>query len=253
VNGLKQQFVRLLYPYGSIRRVLRGPLRGTRFVVEPSMGLTYSLGSDAFNFRFLSKKIQPGNTIFDIGGNKGQMALFFSVMVGAQGKVVSFEPVPEQFEILIRNIQLNGFHNVHGVPLAAADSTGKASFAYTSGRSTEGKLSHVEPENYIEDAKQIIVNTTRLDEWYKLNDYRPDLLKIDVEGGAASVLGGATDLLDELHPTIYIELHGVEERQGVRDLLLPRGYTVETLAGEKVRDPLESIGPLWCYHPLMAS
>ena len=44
---MKQQLVRLLFPYGSERRVLRGPARGMRFVVEPGIGFTYALGTDA--------------------------------------------------------------------------------------------------------------------------------------------------------------------------------------------------------------
>jgi FkbM family methyltransferase len=44
----------------------------------------------------------------------------------------------------------------------------------------------------------------------------PDFLKIDAEGSAAAVLRGAHRLLLDCGPIIFVELHGPEERQGVK-------------------------------------
>lgn len=68
---------RWLYPYGAVRRVVRGPVRGMRFIVEPGMGVSYAMGSGAYNFGFLASRCRRGMTVYDIGANRGQMALFF--------------------------------------------------------------------------------------------------------------------------------------------------------------------------------
>jgi hypothetical protein len=92
------QLIRLLYPHGSVRTVLRGPLKGARFEVTPGMGATYAWGWEVMNQRFLSQRVRPGAVIYDVGANRGQMALYFSRLVpGLLGQVFSFEPAPRQF------------------------------------------------------------------------------------------------------------------------------------------------------------
>lgn len=51
---------------------------------------------------FFKKKIRPGDRIADIGANIGYYTLFFSDLVGEQGKVVAFEPSPGAFARLSR-------------------------------------------------------------------------------------------------------------------------------------------------------
>src|SRR5437867_4319614 len=97
---LLSRVVRFFYPFGSRRSVLKGPLKGTQFLVAPAMGLTYALGRDTYHFDWFAGKLQSGMTVYDIGANRGQMTLFFSRAVGPAGMVVAFEPVPALFEDL---------------------------------------------------------------------------------------------------------------------------------------------------------
>ena len=55
---MTKSIARLLFPYGSVRRVLWGPLRGYKYVVQPGMGLTYAFGKQE-GARFLAKRITP--------------------------------------------------------------------------------------------------------------------------------------------------------------------------------------------------
>ena len=59
----------------------------------------------------------------------------------------------------------------------------------------------------------------RLDQYIWENWPPPQFLKIDVEGGAGAVLRGARSLIAHHRPTIYLELHGPEEQEAVRELL----------------------------------
>src|SRR5262245_6199419 len=246
---MRHQLARLFYPYGSTRRILRGPSRGMRLVVEPGIGLSYILAVDAATPRFFTDVVERGATIFDVGANKGQMALLFAALVGETGLVVALEPAAPEFSSLKRNIQLNRLRNVEALPVAAAERDGEAVFLYTPSAPTQGKLSNVEPSYSLPQAKPSSVLTRSLD-GLVLQHGVPDVVKIDVEGAAASVLRGARHLIGHHGPRFYLELHGPEEQAGVRDELVARGYVAETLDGDVVNDPTAGwFSPLWCYKP----
>lgn len=244
---MTRQVIRWLYPYGSVRRVVRGPATGMRFVVEPTMGLAYAIGHPRAMPRYFSPHIRRGMTIFDVGANKGQMMLLFARLVGPEGRVVSFEPAPAEFRCLERNVRLNALDQVTTVQAAASDAPGDLVFMYDAANPTQGKLRDVEPSYTVTGAVPVSVPARPLDEFLD-QGLRPDLIKIDVEGAGLRVLRGAARILEHVGPRILIELHGPEEQAAVRDELLTRGYVAETLDGVRVADP--TVGwhdPLWCY------
>jgi hypothetical protein len=105
----------------------------------------------------------------------------------------------------------------------------------------------VEPSYRLHGGVELTVNTVSLDEALADGMPAPALIKIDVEGGAGSVLRGASRLLATVAPAVYLELHGPEEQAAVRDLLLPHGYCAESLTGARVTDPVSTwTSPLWC-------
>lgn len=246
---VKQKLARLIYPHGSRRRVLRGPARGMRFVVGDGIGVSYAVGVDAAAPRHFEGWVKRGMTVYDVGANKGQMALLFASLVGPDGRVVAFEPAPDVFARLRENLSLNGLDCVHPVQVAAADEEGELTFAYDPERPTQGKLLDVELTLRLDSADTITVPARPLDSVLD-DEPPPDVVKLDVEGAAASALRGATRILDEVGPAIYIELHGPEEQAGVRDEVLSRGYVAETLDGTRVPDPTDGWhSPLWCHRP----
>lgn len=241
IMGQSRFLARWLYPSGAVRRVLRGPVRGMRFVVEPGIGVSYAMGRGAYNFDFLRARCRPGMTVYDIGANRGQMVLFFARLAGPQGHVYCFEPVPALVQSLRTNLQLNRLETVSVCPVAVAEQVGTTKFLFSQQRPTTGRLSDVARP----DAKRILterleVKTTTLDRLIAEGAPAPDLIKIDVEGGLASVLAGARDLLEQARPGIYVELHSPEELMAVRHHLLDRGYVAETLSGVGVVEPERS-------------
>ena len=46
-------------------------------------------------------------TVIDVGANFGWFSLIFSTLLGNQGSVHSFEPVPPTFKILKQNVRIN--------------------------------------------------------------------------------------------------------------------------------------------------
>lgn len=241
-----KRLARIAFPYGSVRRVLRGPARGLKIVVEPGLGVSYLFATEDAAPRFFTTRLSPGMTVVDAGANKGQMALLFASLVGKTGRVFAFEPAPAEFASLERNVRMNGLSQVTPVQAAVADVAGTMAFRYAADAPTQGKLANVEPSYQVEDTQTIAVRSTPLDDILE-KGVRPDLVKIDVEGAAAAVLRGARRVIQEVRPVFFIELHGPEEQEGVRDNLLAQGYTARTLDGRKVPD--ETAGwysPLWC-------
>jgi len=202
------------------------------------MGFSYALMWAPFQEDFLSEKISPGDTVFDIGANRGQTALLFAQEVGSSGQVIAFEPVEELAELISENTGLNDFQNVDTINAAACSEEGEVAFEYSEEQSTRGSISRDEDG----DGETIEVQAVTLDSIAERRGY-PDFLKIDVEGEAGEVIRGAPKVLRR-EPNIYIEIHGENEKRAVKKGLLKRGYTAWTLDGRKA-SAIPNGGPLW--------
>jgi FkbM family methyltransferase len=249
---LPRLLMRLVYPAGSIRQVRRGPVKGMRFCVRPGiMGFRFAWGLDAWkqsmNWDWFLTRLRPGMVIYDIGANRGQMAMLFAGLVGPTGFVASFEPVPLVFQDLLKNLTLNALDRVKPVCAAVSDVEGNASFIFSEHTSLMGKLADCDPGRSPAAAQTIQVKTVRLDDLVGSELPPPQFMKIDVEGGAHKVLAGAQRILSEFRPEIYMELHGPEEQQAVKDLIQGKRYLARLLSGQAVADPTAGwFDPLWC-------
>ena len=238
-----QRIVRCVYPYGTVRRVWCGPVWGMKFHVVNGMGATYALGIDAADMRFLVSKIGPGMVVYDIGANCGQMALFFSRIAGANGRVFCFEPVPENHARLVGNIRLNGLLNVDSFQTALGAEDSPKAFLFDPSLHTMGTF----PEAMVKlkgGGTTLTVPCSRLDSW-ATGRPGPSVMKIDVEGAGLEVIQGAEGVIENNRPGIFFEVHaahaGAAELQAL-DLLRQRwGYRIHDVSGT-----LDGgYGPLW--------
>jgi FkbM family methyltransferase len=217
-----------------------------RFIVEPAIGFNYLLGTPKVAPRYFEQWIRSGDTVYDVGANKGQMALVFARLVGPAGRVIALEPAANEFRSLERNVGLNSLGYVRAINAAAAQESGTVVFEYNPSYPSQGKLASVEPSYVVPGVDRITVPAIALDELLQ-SERAPDIIKIDVEGAAAGVLRGAQRILDAA-PGIFIELHGPEEQAAVKTELVARGYIVQNMSGERVADPTGAWqNPLWCY------
>jgi FkbM family methyltransferase len=243
--SLKHKLIRLIYPHGSVRTVRRGPISGVHFVVSPGMGATYAWGVDAMNQSFLVEKVKPGSVVYDVGANRGQMALYFSRLVGPTGKVFSFEPAPDNFALLEKNLGLNpSAANVKPFKLALAADNQPRQFCYDTQGHTMGtfadKIAKLEKWT-----NQFEVQCDTLDHLLSTGLPKPDLIKIDVEGAGAEVLKGAEQTLRTHRPMIYMEVHAsstaAPEWEALQRLKTDFGYLINDINGTFG----ENRGPLW--------
>ncbi|MGH9480159.1 MAG: FkbM family methyltransferase [Terriglobales bacterium] len=166
---------------------------------------------------------------YDIGAHTGAYALFFSRRVGAGGRVIAFEPQPDNFATLTRNLEANAIRNVLPLRLALGNQRGRRTIFMLPGMPTTASLADDARTPLRRQAGETQVE--RLDELVAAAALPcPDFIKIDVEGMELDVLCGAEQTLARSRPQILVEIHGCGRRQkaermrAVATLLLGLGY-----------------------------
>ncbi|WP_440764033.1 FkbM family methyltransferase [Natronorubrum sp. DTA7] len=191
--------------------------------------------------RDLCTELQSDDVFYDIGANVG----VYSCLAGAvttEGKVVAFEPHPENVRALTDNIDRNG---VDATILETALSDESDTLVLSEDGSEAGRGEHQLTDGTHDDGIQIDVQT--LDEMCLERDFpKPNVLKIDVEGAEWNVIkGGLRTLSADDCRLIYCEIHpdAIETFGGsyddIVDSLAECGFTVEaTYGGEGTSNPM---------------
>jgi FkbM family methyltransferase len=142
--------------------------------------------------RFLKDNmLEPGDVVFECGSHHGCTTILLSNWVGAQGKVVAFEALPRNCDILERNMAQNSISNVTLERKAVGSQKGRIKICEESDASVAPAGGGLE------------VEMTHLDDYKHL---MPTLLKLDVEGFELQVLQGARKVLST-RPKLAIEIH----------------------------------------------
>lgn len=154
-------------------------------------GLSYLFNRPADKLIDEAFKAKLGSTVFDVGAHIGWYTLKASKLVGPAGVVVSFEPSPKTFELLEQNTK--HCENIKRINGAVSNFNGFAMLQLVTN-----------PEEHslvYSSKKRIKVQTITLDSFVT---FKPDLIKIDVEGAELKVLQGAQKIL-RAHPKLIIE------------------------------------------------
>ena len=178
----------------------------------------------------LEELVGPGDTVIDVGGHIGYVTLRLCGLVGPVGRVIVFEPGPNNLPYLRGNVA--PYPNIKVVEAACSDVDGEAEFwieNLTGQNNTLVRDYKVWAANRDrafsrEALRPITVPTVRLDSFLARSELRPDLLKIDVEGAELMVLRGAERCLAECRPKLVVEV--TENEREVDELLRTHHYTV---------------------------
>lgn len=65
--------------------------------------------------------LSPGMVVADVGAHAGYHTIRFAHLVGPNGKVYAFEPAPQNFKVLTRNVRRKRLTNVVVEPICVAD------------------------------------------------------------------------------------------------------------------------------------
>jgi FkbM family methyltransferase len=161
---------------------------------------------------------KQGDIVVDVGAHIGKYTIIASKRVGANGKVIAIEAHPGNYEMLNRNIKLNGLTNVTTLNYAVYSKESKIrlympdeEFGYTMHHSI--MFSYLSPKYSLkgkENEKFIEVNANTLDNLLQKNGISREVnwIKIDVEGAEFEVLKGATEILSNSKDIcLLIEVH----------------------------------------------
>ncbi len=191
-----------LYPAGTLRAVVRN---GIKFELDLSMVVDHFLyfGTKDSSLTDLFTVIKKDFVIIDVGANIGLMALQFA-RAASSGKVIAFEPDPDNLTKLRKNISLNTLVNLTVVPcgLGAFSETVKLYMVDSTNPGMNRVLKNANEKFPFHE-----INIVKLDdEISERNIARVDLIKIDVEGYEMNVLKGALRTIQQFKPLLFIEV-----------------------------------------------
>lgn len=218
---------------GRMVRIPAGPLRGYRWFAHPDHQFWMALGAyESETVRWLTHNLATGMTFFDIGANSGYFTLLGAKLVQPGGRVVAFEPVPLNVDVIQRQLSSNHLTATANVqPVAVSNALGIETFTVSSVNANSHMTSVDAPHTRSQEAQAIRVPTCRLDDWCAEHDTWPDVVKVDVEGAEALVLDGAIKVLAEARPRLIVSTHSAALRDTCSSKLGAAGYKCMSLPG----------------------
>lgn len=203
---------------------------GHKMLLDSTDSLYLSINGEyeVLETSLVKKVVKPGNIVVDIGAHIGYYTLIFAKLVGPTGKVFAFEPDPENFSLLKKNIEMNGYKNVILVQKAVADKNSKIKLYL----SEKNKGDHRIYDSF--DNREVVeVEAIKLDDYLK--DYldKINFIKMDIEGAEGGAILGMKNLLaqnknikliSEFWP-IGLKRFGITAAEYLK-ILLAEGFTL---------------------------
>lgn len=161
------------------------------------------------------KFVKPGWKVVNGGANIGALTIALAHLVGEGGKVYAFEPQPEAFELLRRNMVEREQVDVFNLALW-----------HSRGDSKMRLYEELKHDNYgctrVGDLQgSAEVRMVALDD--QLSDEHIDFIFLDIEGSEIMALEGAKKILDRCRPVLYLEDDGQSD-SNLSAYLRAKGY-----------------------------
>lgn len=155
-----------------------------------SLGLATAGVYEPFQTRLSETLAKEGEAVVDMGAYMGHYTLIFARLVGERGHVFAFEPEPQNFALLARNVEMAGYaKRVSCVKKAVSDET--ATGVMYLNKLNKGSHSMGQTAG----SKTIEIEAVRLDDFFSEDDAKISIIKMDIEGSEAHALRGMRCLL----------------------------------------------------------
>lgn len=200
-----------IFPGHTIKYAPQGDIAEIIYKNQPLV--KYQKSFEYSTLSIFNINIKKGSFVIDVGANSGLHSIFFSKLVGKEGKVYSFEPDQTTFSLLKRNLAFNNCENVACYNCALSN---KETTIKMIGVNTDSvRLKEGDSFKYMQEALSESDEQERLINAYKLDDIadlkkanKIDFIKVDVEGAELLVLQGGINTIAKHKPTIVFELSG---------------------------------------------
>lgn len=141
-----------------------------------------------------------GKDFIDCGAYIGDSALIFETFYNPR-KVYAFEPDPENYNYMVKTIEINDLKKVEPLNLGVGDTEEKVNFFHMS------SASHI-----ISDNSNSKVQITSIDKYMAGKDLNVGLIKMDVEGFELQALKGAKKTIEQFKPVLSLSIyHNAEQ------------------------------------------
>ncbi|KAH8431031.1 FkbM family methyltransferase [Aspergillus melleus] len=182
--------------------------------------------------------------IIDVGANIGLFTLYMKQKY-PRSRILAFEPAPETYDVLCRNLKLHDLLNTEAHPFGLSSQESIQKLTYFPNMPGNSTLNLTEKEEqrkqaverfgeeaakyYFGGAREVDVKLQPLSHFlYKeVGITKIDLVKIDVEGAELEVLLGLDDVHWALIMNVVLEIwEGSTTRPAIEELLQSKGFTV---------------------------
>jgi len=172
---------------------------------------------------------RPGGpqVFLDVGAHIGKYAILAGRLLRNTGRVIAFEPEPDNFRLLQKNVALNGLANVRCLNVGCWSHDG--SLKLYRARGNLGGHSFLGPRG----GESVEVSVRTLDSVLpEQGTGSVDMIKIDVERGESHVLRGARRILESSpRVMVLVEESGNPGTSSALRFLSSIGFRVRHLAG----------------------
>lgn len=147
--------------------------------------------------------VENGDLVMDLGACWGDTALYFAHKTGEQGKVYSFEFIPNNIKLFELNTTLNPDlkKQIELIRNPVSDRSGEKIYF-----NDKGPSSRIEFQPF--DGQTGQSTTISIDDFVKNNDIpRVDFIKMDIEGAEPFALNGAIETIKRFKPKLAIAIY----------------------------------------------
>lgn len=191
---------------------------GVRWRLDPGELIQFRLmwdgAHDGHVLRWLVNEARPGDVVWDVGANIGDMALFVAKRTGA--RIEAFEPSPSVFSRLMGNVGLNPGLAVTPRAMGLSDHDGVVRFYASAERGNAGVGSLGQAKNTVGDGVEVRVS--RGDTLVAAGEVAPRIVKMDIEGFEPEALEGMRGILEAGRTLVCVESSGYRLRERGREV-----------------------------------
>lgn len=161
--------------------------------------------------------VTPGSVVIDVGANIGAITV---PLAKKAKKVYAYEPQPAIYDLLCANVMQNKLTNVDARKAAVGGRVGRAEVPQCDLGKPDMNTGAVRavriPKGVSVPESAIVVPIYKLDPafWYPV-----DLIKIDVEGMEGEVIAGATRIIGQYRPFLYVENNMTDSAALIRQIM----------------------------------
>jgi FkbM family methyltransferase len=145
--------------------------------------------------------VNNGDTVIDVGAHIGMFSVY-AAHLNPNGKVYSFEPFIENYNLLVRHKEINALNNLHIYNNAVSNTEGTQTLHIASENSGGHSL-----KEFDMNGKSVNIETINLSRFCEKNNINKiNFLKLDCEGAEYEILFDDEKILNKVDK-IIMEVH----------------------------------------------